>query len=140
MLPSSIANLTFLRGLQLDRNRLRNLPVAIGSLVRLELLDQHVRLGRVGAAEDGAGLLVQIADLVLLLTLVAEIHPVAVVDQREDAAADRYTRLAVIACFLPGFPEGADLLRLLDMELDGKPFTAQDFLSRFGDNPVSLET
>ena len=31
-------------------------------------------------------------------------------------------------------------LRLLDMELDGKPFTAQDFLSRFGDNPVSLET
>lgn len=31
-------------------------------------------------------------------------------------------------------------LRLLEMEFEGKPFTAQDFLSRFGDNPVSLET
>ena len=31
-------------------------------------------------------------------------------------------------------------LHLLEMEFEGKPFTAQDFLSRFGDNPVSLET
>ena len=31
-------------------------------------------------------------------------------------------------------------LRLLEIEFEGKPFTAQDFLSRFGDNPVSLET
>ena len=32
------------------------------------------------------------------------------------------------------------VLRLLEIEFEGKPFTAQDFLSRFGDNPVSLET
>jgi methionyl-tRNA formyltransferase len=31
-------------------------------------------------------------------------------------------------------------LQLLEMEFEGKPFTAQDFLSRFGDNPVSMET
>jgi methionyl-tRNA formyltransferase len=31
-------------------------------------------------------------------------------------------------------------LRLLEMEFEGKPFTARDFLARFGDNPLRLET
>ncbi len=31
-------------------------------------------------------------------------------------------------------------LRLLEMEFEGKSFTAHDFLALFGDNPVSLET
>ncbi len=31
-------------------------------------------------------------------------------------------------------------LRLLEMEFEGKPFTAHDFLALFGDNPVPLET
>lgn len=31
-------------------------------------------------------------------------------------------------------------LRILEMEFEGKPFTARDFLARFGDNPVPLET
>jgi hypothetical protein len=31
-------------------------------------------------------------------------------------------------------------LHLLDMEFEGRPLNARDFLSRFGDNPVILET
>jgi methionyl-tRNA formyltransferase len=31
-------------------------------------------------------------------------------------------------------------LRILEMEFDGKPFTPQDFLARFGENPVSPDT
>ena len=38
-------------------------------LVRRELLDQHVGLGGVAAAEDGAGVLVDVADLVLLASV-----------------------------------------------------------------------
>jgi methionyl-tRNA formyltransferase len=30
-------------------------------------------------------------------------------------------------------------LRLLEMEFEGRPFSAGDFLARFGDNPVPLE-
>ena len=56
------------------------------------------------------------ADLVLALVAAAEIGAVAIVDQREDAAADRDARLARVAGRLPGLAVGADLLGLLDVE------------------------
>ena len=42
------------------------------------------------------------------------------------------------ACFAVCVDSNA--LRILEMEFAGKPFTARDFLARFGDNPVRLET
>ena len=49
---------------------------------------------------------------------------------------------AIYACENACFAVCADssALRLLEMEYEGKPFTARDFLARFGDNPVRLET
>ena len=58
------------------------------AFVLLELLDEHVRLGGVAAAEDGALLFAEQSDLVPLLAAAPEVHAVALVDQREDAAAD----------------------------------------------------
>jgi len=57
-------------------------------LILLELLDQNLRLGGVAAAEDRARVGVDEADLVLTPALVTEIGAVALIDQREDAAAD----------------------------------------------------
>jgi methionyl-tRNA formyltransferase len=42
------------------------------------------------------------------------------------------------ACFA-ACSDGA-ALEILDMELDGEPFTAADFLARFGHHPINLET
>src|SRR5208283_5724889 len=81
-----------------------------------QLLGQDVRLGGVAAAEDGAGLLVDEADLVSLWTPAAEVGAVAVVDEGEDAPADRHARLPRMSRLFPGVPVGADLLRLLDVE------------------------
>ena len=86
-------------------------------LVLRELLDQHVGLGGVRAAEDGARVRVDVADLVLVSRRVAsEVRPVAVVDEREDAAAHRDARLALVPGLLPRLPVGLDLLALLDVQ------------------------
>ena len=76
-----------------------------------ELVDEHVRLGRVGAAEDGLRLVVDVADVVGVLAA-AEIGPIAVVDQGEDRPADRHTRPALMAGLHPDLPEEPDLLGL----------------------------
>ncbi len=66
-------------------------------LVLGELLDQGIGFGGIAATEDRPGLLVDEADLVLTVVAVAEIGAVAIVDEREDAAADRDARLARVA-------------------------------------------
>src|ERR1700744_1914669 len=53
-----------------------------------ELLDEHVRLGGVAAAEDRPGPLVDESDLVTLFAPAPEISAITIVHQREDAAAD----------------------------------------------------
>src|SRR5215470_3240192 len=65
--------------------------------IRLELLDQHIRLGRIASAEDRPRSLVDESGLILTLALMSEIGAIAIVDQREDAAADRDARLARMA-------------------------------------------
>lgn len=77
-------------------------------LVLLELLDQHIRLGGVGAAEDRLGLRVDEPDLVGVLVLAAEVRPVPVIDEGEDAPADRYSRLPLVASLLPCVAERLD--------------------------------
>src|SRR6201996_2183760 len=84
--------------------------------VLLELLDQHIGLGRGGAAEDRLGLRVDEPDLVGVLVLAAEVRPVPVVSEGEDAPADRYPRLPLVARGLPCGAEGLDLLGLLQVE------------------------
>ena len=71
-------------------------------LVLPELFDQDVRLGGIAAAEDGAGLLVDEADLVGFLAPSAEIGAVAIIDEREDAAADGDARFARVTGLFPG--------------------------------------
>ncbi len=95
-----------------------SVSAACDGLVLLELLDEHVGLGGVAAAEDRARVLVDDADLVF------ESWPPRrnrrgrrSVDQREDAAADRHPRLARHA--RPrSRPRGRPriCLRLLDVE------------------------
>src|SRR5699024_4531184 len=55
-------------------------------------------------------------DLVVLLLPAAEVGAVAIVDQREDAAADRDARITRMAGGSPCVAEGLDLLGLLDVQ------------------------
>jgi len=71
------------------------------AFVLLELLDEDVRLGGVAAAEDGALAAAEKADLVALLAAAPEIHPVAIVGEREDAAADRHPRRTRVPGLFP---------------------------------------
>ena len=92
----------------------RNEGVRLGNgLVRAELLHQDVGLGGGAAAEDGAGLLAEVADLVRFLAAAAELGAVAVIEQRENAAANGDAGSTDMAGFLPGGAIGANLGRLL---------------------------
>ncbi len=62
-------------------------------LVFLQLFDEHVRLRGIAAAEHGAPVVTEEADRVRALAVAAEIGAVAIVHQREDAAADRHPGL-----------------------------------------------
>ena len=77
-----------------------------------ELLDEDVGLRGVGAPEDRLRLGVDVADLVRLLVAAPEVRPVPIVDQREDAAAHRDPRLALVAGRRPRLAEQPDLLGL----------------------------
>jgi hypothetical protein len=60
-------------------------------LILLELLDQHIRLRRIGPAKDPSGA-INIAEMISVLLLTTEIGTIAVVYERKDAAADGNTR------------------------------------------------
>ena len=51
-----------------------------------------------------------------ILSPAAKVGDIPVVDQREDAAADRGPRLALVAGLAPGPAERLDLLGLLDVQ------------------------
>src|SRR5579883_2889244 len=83
--------------------------VSLGdSFILLELFDEDVRLGGVGAAENRAPVVAEEAERVFVLATVSEIGAVAIVHQREDTAADRYPRLARVSRRLPGRAEFLD--------------------------------
>src|SRR4051794_668455 len=83
-------------------------------LVLRELLDELVRCARVAPAEHRTRVLVQPADRVAAASVVPEVRPVALIDEREDASADRDAGLARVTCFFPGRVVRLDLLALLD--------------------------
>ena len=68
------------------------------------------------AAEDGPGVRVDVADFVMVASVATEVRPVAVVDEREDAAADRHAWLTPVSGDLPCLTIGFNLLPLLDVE------------------------
>src|SRR5664279_444223 len=86
------------------------------SFVFSELLDEYLRLGGIASAEDRPGPLVDETDLVIIFPPVPEIATIAIIHQREDAAADRDPRLASMARLLPGGAVGPDLGSLLQVE------------------------
>jgi hypothetical protein len=57
-------------------------------LVCGQLLDEDVGLGGVRAAEDRSRVRVDVADLIAIVRVPAEVGTVPVVDEREDAALD----------------------------------------------------
>src|SRR3954471_6046787 len=85
-------------------------------LVRGKFLHELVRLRSIRTAEDGARGRVDVADLIALARIASKVRTVAVVNQRKDAAADRYARLARVSGFLPRVAVGLDLLTLLDVQ------------------------
>src|SRR4029078_11362274 len=84
--------------------------------LRDEPLAERIRVRGVRAPEDRAGALVDVPDVVAVTRSTAEVPAVAVVDEREDAAADGDARLAVVPCALPRLAEGMDVARLHDVE------------------------
>src|SRR6187399_1245121 len=70
-------------------------------LVLRELLDEGVGLARVGTTEDRARALVDVADVVAVAAAAPEVAAVEVAHEREDAPADRDTRLTPVPRLLP---------------------------------------
>ena len=109
-------NMCIVGDAQLIRDRQQQ-RVGLGDgLVPPELLNEDVRLSGIATTEDCSRLLVDKADLVLFLAPASEVGAIAIVHQREDAAADRDTRFGRMAGLLPGDAESPDLRGLLDVE------------------------
>ena len=70
----------------------------------------------VRSAEDGAGVGVDVADLILVASVASEVGPVEIVDERKDAAAHGDARLTLVPGLLPRFPIRFDLLALLHVQ------------------------
>src|SRR4029077_16669389 len=85
-------------------------------LVAREFFDQHVGFGGVRTAENSPGVRVDVPDLVLVAGVATEVRPVAVVDEREDAAADRHAWLTPVSGVLPRLTIGVNLLALLNVQ------------------------
>ena len=81
-----------------------------GSRAAFNVKDLPVRAAS-SAAEAVSG-----ADLVLVVAIAPEVGPVAIVDQRKDAAADRHPRLALVPGLFPRFSKSLDLLALLNVQ------------------------
>src|SRR5580765_357255 len=85
-------------------------------LVAGKHLDEHVGLRSVRAAKDGPRVGVGVTDLVLVTGVAAKILVVAVVDDREDAAADGHAWVAPVSGGFPSLTIGFNLLALLDVQ------------------------
>src|SRR6266550_3925251 len=101
---------------QLVRDRKQQRISRLDSLFAREFFHQHVGLRGVRAAEDGPRVRVDVPDLVLVPGVATKVRPVAVVDEREDAAADRHAWLTPVSGILPRLTIGVNLLALLYME------------------------
>src|SRR5690606_1273006 len=96
-----------------DREQQR---VGLGNgFVLFQFFNQNIRLICIGAAKYGTCVGLDISELVRAL-VISEIRPVAIIDQRENATADRYARLMNVPRLLPCSAKRMNLLRLLDVK------------------------
>src|SRR5580658_4985648 len=84
--------------------------------VLLELLDQHIRLSRIGPAKDRLSGAINVAELIAVLLPTTEIGTIAVVYKRKDAAANRDTRSPSVTGLFPGCTKSTDLFGLLNVK------------------------
>src|SRR5882672_5124324 len=98
---------------QLVRDREEQRIGDLDSLVAREFLHQHLGFRGVRATKDGPRVRVDVADLVPVAGVATEVRPVAVVHEREDAAADRHAWLTPVSGVLPRLTIGFNLLALL---------------------------
>src|SRR5580698_6229684 len=84
--------------------------------IHLELLDQNIRLSRVGPAKDRPSRSINISELIAVLLSTTEIGTITVVYERKDAAADRDTRSPSVTGLLPGCTKSTDLVGLLNVK------------------------
>src|SRR5258708_33365379 len=101
---------------QLVRDRKQQRISRLDSLIAREFFHQHVGFGGVRTAEDGPRVRVDEADLVLVAGVATKVRSVAVVDEREDAAADGHAWLTPVSGVLPRLTIGVNLLALLYVE------------------------
>jgi hypothetical protein len=81
-----------------------------------KLLDENVWLCGVAAAENRPSAFVEETNCVLFLRASSEIRAIAVIEQRENAAANGNARSARVPSLLPGCSKGANLRGLLDVK------------------------
>src|SRR5262245_7947865 len=101
---------------QLVRDREQQRIGHLDRLVARQFFDQHVGFRGVRTAEDGPRVRLDVADLILIAGGATEVCPVAVVDEREDAAADRHAWLTRVSGVLPRLTIDLNLLALLYMQ------------------------
>src|SRR5678816_1813465 len=89
---------------------------AASDVYKRQLLNEHLGFRGVRATEDSPRVGVDVTDLVLVSRVAPAVRPVAVVDEREDAAADRHARLTRMSGFLPRLTIRLDLLSLLHVQ------------------------
>jgi hypothetical protein len=85
-------------------------------LIFPKLFGKRIRLGSVATSKDRSRVLVQKANLVLVLTCAPKVKTILLVKQRKDTAADGNARSASVASFLPGSAKGSNLSGLLQVE------------------------
>jgi hypothetical protein len=71
-------------------------------LIVLELLDQHIRLSRIGSAQGRPSEAINVAELIAILLPTTEIGTITVVYKGKDAAADRDTWSPSVTGLFPG--------------------------------------
>src|SRR5260370_20809188 len=101
---------------QLVRDREEQRVGCLDGLVAREFFHQYVGFRGVRPPEDGPRVRVDVADLVPVAGVSAKVRAVAIVDERENAAADRHARLTLVPGVLPRLTIGVNLLALLYVE------------------------
>src|ERR1700690_2758189 len=84
-------------------------------IVFSELFNEHIGLGGIAPAKNGTGI-IDVTDLISFLRPPPEVSAVAIIGQREDAAADRDAWCSGMARLFPCSTESAYLRGLLHVE------------------------
>ena len=110
-----LQNMHVVGNTQLVRDRQQKCIGFGDRVVFSELFNEHVRLGGIATAKNCTRI-INVADLILFLRAASEIEAIAIIGQREDAAANRDARCSGMASVFPCSTESAYLRGLLHVE------------------------